>query len=29
MMDFYLLYPVGGMAVVGVVAWLMWPRSPR
>lgn len=26
-MDFYLLYPIGGMAVVGVVAWLMWPRG--
>lgn len=24
-----LLYPVGGMAVVAVVAWLMWPRAPR
>lgn len=24
-----LLYPIGGLAVVGAVAWLMWPRAPR
>lgn len=22
-----MLYPIGGMAVVAVVAWLMWPRG--
>ena len=26
-MDFYLLYPVGGLVVVAVTAWLMWPRG--
>lgn len=24
-----LLYPIGGMAVVAVTAWLLWPRDRR
>mgnify|MGYP003415032269 FL=1 len=24
-----LLYPVGGLAVVAITAWLLWPRDRR